>query len=75
MPAVIYVKNYNNQVQQAEAYKKESGDGETYYVSYGTASLEYIFKEINKEAKSEWLENLLQKETFFKTPKATEAKN
>lgn len=63
VPAIVYVRNYDNQVEKPEALKDASG--EEFWVSYGLASLEYIIEQINKEAKSKWLEDLLKKDTFF----------
>lgn len=63
VPAIIYIKNYNGQLEEYEPTNQS--DNEDVWISYGMASLDYIFERINKEAKSQWLETLLKKETFF----------
>lgn len=63
VPAIVYVKNYDGQADKAEAVKKN--ENEQFWVSYGTATFEYVIEQINKEAKSDWLASLLKKSTFF----------
>ena len=38
---------------------------EQVWISYGTASFEYVIDKINKEVHSEWLNSLLKKQTFL----------
>lgn len=64
VPAVIYIKNYDGQVEKSEAMDRNT-TSEEFWVSYGMASLEYVIEQINKEAKSQWLETLFKKDTFF----------
>lgn len=63
VPAIIYVKNYDGQADKSEPLMQT--DGEEFWISYGLASFDYIVEQINKEAKSSWLDELLKKDTFF----------
>lgn len=63
VPAIIYVKNYDGQADKSEPLVRN--DGEEFWVSYGLASFDYIIEQINKEAKSSWLDGLLKRDTFF----------
>lgn len=61
VPAVIFIKNYDPIV---EDYQKminvPENSSEEYYVAYGEASIDYVLKEINKQAKSDGLDRLLE---------------
>jgi len=67
VPAFIYVPDYDGQLEKNEAIDKDKESD--YYVAYGLVSLEYVIKEINKEAHSKWLNELLKKDTFFNSNK------
>lgn len=57
----IFIKNYDPIV---EDYQKminvPENSSEEYYVAYGEASIDCVLKEINKQAKSDGLDRLLE---------------
>jgi type-F conjugative transfer system pilin assembly protein TrbC len=60
VPAVIYVKNYSNFLDDYNSLPDKEQKEEA-YIAYGDANLIYILEKINKEAKSKHLERLIEK--------------
>ena len=59
VPAVIFVKNYNP-FSEIQGNAVETESNEEVFISYGDSRINYVLEKINKEAKSEGLENLIK---------------
>ena len=64
-PAFIYVANDDGQLETSAPI--DPAMVSNFWIAYGVSSLEHTIEQINSEAKSTWLDSLLDKETFFKT--------
>ena len=64
-PAFIYVANDDGQLETSSPIDPTMVSN--FWIAYGVSSLEHTIQQINSEAKSTWLDSLLDKETFFKT--------
>lgn len=64
-PAFIYVANDDGQLETSAPIDQTMVSN--FWIAYGVSSLEHTIQQINTEAKSTWLDSLLDKETFFKT--------
>ena len=64
VPAVVFIKNYNPFLeQQGSSWDDDKKDNslEEIYISYGDSNIQYALERINKEAKSDGINNLLKK--------------
>lgn len=60
VPAVLFIKNYNPIIQDYNEVIGSPDENEHYYIAYGESSIDYALREINKDAKSEGLDNFLK---------------
>ncbi len=63
VPAFIFTKNKNETLSNHA--KIAIDNNETYFIAYGLVDLDYALENINKKAKSKWLDELLKRGRFF----------
>ncbi|ULO03746.1 TrbC family F-type conjugative pilus assembly protein [Campylobacter sp. RM12651] len=63
VPAIVYIKNYNNILEQHEQYedKQINSSDDNVFIFYGDMALEYALEQINKKANSQSLQTLIKK--------------
>ena len=66
-PAVIFIKNYDNTLQEPQELQ-ESSNTEQAFIAYGAVNIRYALGKINKKANSKGLESLLEEldKSFFR---------
>lgn len=69
VPALIYIQNYDPTLEDSKALSQSDNTKEKVWIEYGLISPQYVLNKINKTAKSEWINSILYKDSYFKDKK------
>ncbi|CUU70671.1 type-F conjugative transfer system pilin assembly protein TrbC [Campylobacter hyointestinalis subsp. hyointestinalis] len=75
VPALIYIQNYDPTLEDSKALSQSDNTKEKVWVEYGLISPQYVLNKINKTAKSEWINSILYKDSYFKDGKNNKIDN
>jgi type-F conjugative transfer system pilin assembly protein TrbC len=60
VPAVIYIRNYNQAIEEPKRLSEAINDNEEFYIAYGAVRLDYALAKINEKAQSKGVKRLIE---------------